>query len=390
MERERRNTRPMERSSDRRARGEAKLAPILLITVLGLFTVGGAVLMLGSPSGSSHVEEARVSRRESPVPEQPPPAEPPVPQPNLVETPAEVPAEPENTRREVPSPALPGRPRTNTSPTATNVLNGRVVDPVTGMPVSLFTVHCIPASLGDPETQLEQGQRSGQTFRDQQGKFRVQSLEPGQYSVVVDAPGYKREYKREVQVPGTAELTFEVKRGAYIDGKLLDTAGHPVANYEVNLDPKPFDPKKFPRIRQRKTDNMGYYRFSDLSPGEYRVSMGGLANNDPELASPSYTLNQDQHIEHNFTMPPRNTLTFTITDDRGVALNAVRIRCYDRNNHFNAVTDQNGEAKIEHVRDSEYTLNIVCRGYKQAQEKLVVSGGAATIPVRRVLVKEKQ
>jgi hypothetical protein len=390
------NTRLPQRPSTRRVRGEGGLVWLLLICGLGVLVVGGAALMLGSPAGS-RAEETRVGRRESSKPAEPeaaPPEEPPVPplspEIKLAEPPPGSVSEPENSRREVPS-TLPRPPlRPGQSPTAINVLSGRVIDDVTSAPINLFTVNCIPASLGDPVTQVEQGQRSGQTFRDQQGKFRVQSLEAGSYNVVVDVPGYRRYVSTgPVQVPSSTELVVRARRGAYIEGKLLDTSGHPVANYEVNLDPKPFDPKKLIKIRQRKTDNTGYYRFGDLAPGEYRVSMGGFANADRDLVSDPIVLAEDQPYVQNFTMPLRNTLAFSITDERGVPLNAVRIRCYDRANHFNAVTDQNGETKIEHVIDSEYSLNIVCRGYKQVQEKLTVSGGATLIPVRRVLVKDK-
>ncbi|MFO0981296.1 MAG: carboxypeptidase-like regulatory domain-containing protein [Planctomycetota bacterium] len=367
---------------------------VITMGVAGLLVIGAAALVLhnSGPEPSALPEETRLAPQAHAAPEaRPAPVELP-PLQGQAHDAASPPATDDDAdvRRDVVRSGRPIGSLRNASPTATNQLTGRVIDAITKEPVSLFTVHCLPAAGGDPLDQIRQGRRSGQTFRDREGRFRVASLERGQYAIVVDAPDYKKYTRESIDVPGTSELAIELSPGAYIDGKLSDMAGRPVPNISIflNVDAR-VDPKLWPRIRTRKTNAQGYFKFSDLPPGVFSVSLERERNPDPGATSQDYSVQQEQHVQHNFTMPLRNTALFTISDERGVLLNGAHIRLYDREGHqFNGITDQSGEAQVPYVPDGNYTLKITCRGYVQLQENVPISGGAATVPIRRVMRKE--
>jgi len=68
---------------------------------------------------------------------------------------------------------------------------------------------------------------------DQDGKFRVEGLEPGRYRVEAQATGTARAMAAPVVVPADQELILELPAASFIEGSVVDSEGKPAAGAEV-------------------------------------------------------------------------------------------------------------------------------------------------------------
>ncbi len=118
------------------------------------------------------------------------------------------------------------------------VLEGRVVDERDAEPVVGAAV------MASRRTQLVSGgamafamvRQVGSAETDERGGFRLESLDPGEVSLVVSAPGFKVAV-REVTLPddGAADpVTVVLKRGLAIHGRVEDAQGSPAAGLAVD------------------------------------------------------------------------------------------------------------------------------------------------------------
>ncbi len=68
------------------------------------------------------------------------------------------------------------------------------------------------------------------------GRFRIEGLEPGDYRVMARAEGTARGQSTPIKVvegQSVEDVVIEVERGAMVEGRVLDPTGAPVANAEV-------------------------------------------------------------------------------------------------------------------------------------------------------------
>jgi hypothetical protein len=66
------------------------------------------------------------------------------------------------------------------------------------------------------------------------GSFAMQHLKQGKYRISLRAPGYSEEFKDvEVKVGAKSGVSFGLEKGATVHGRVVDSAGQPIASGEV-------------------------------------------------------------------------------------------------------------------------------------------------------------
>ena len=154
------------------------------------------------------------------------------------------------------------------------VITGRVVNesgqPLAG--VSIY-VRTIGASSGQ------------QTATDGEGNFKAQGLDPGTYQIFANLPAYIAETPvADPNIPATYyrpgdSATITLIKGGVIAGIVTNNAGEPLINANVRalrVRDAEGKPVRFAnQMREKTTDDRGYYRIYGLLSGSYIVSAGG-------------------------------------------------------------------------------------------------------------------
>jgi hypothetical protein len=152
----------------------------------------------------------------------------------------------------------------------TGRLEGTVVDGNTSIPLSNVRIQITPGNV--------------RASTDSMGRFALDSLAPGPYTLIADKGGYMTARPAGRRIPGNAGIPFIVIASrpvrlvvamfpaAIVSGRVLDTSGKPVQDAIV----RPFryvyndagerSPRYFAPFQ---TNDLGEFRFSNLDPGEY-------------------------------------------------------------------------------------------------------------------------
>lgn len=165
-----------------------------------------------------------------------------------------------------PGPAVATQPpRTGTYP-----LSGAVVDSVTGEPIRKALVQVYST-------------RQRVTFTDDNGHFTLEGLPAGSYSVAAHKPGYfnQQELLRGAGItlaevgPNSKPAIVRLTPEAILSGRVTTTTGIPLEHASLSLN--------YIEIREGRrrwdfkgsamTDEDGRYRFANLRPGSYYISV---------------------------------------------------------------------------------------------------------------------
>jgi hypothetical protein len=167
------------------------------------------------------------------------------------------------------------------TPAATSAgfrIAGRVVDAVTGEPVSRATLTVLS----------EDYKVTASAATDAEGRFSFEHIAAGKYPLSAAKRGYRTSYYDEHDnfnsaiVAGdgqdTGDLLFRLPASAVLRGVVTDDGGDPVENAQVMLFRKPSDGENNGHMQQKggvQTDDTGAYEFNDLPPGEYYIAVKG-------------------------------------------------------------------------------------------------------------------
>ena len=153
------------------------------------------------------------------------------------------------------------------------VVRGQVVDARSGRPVP------------NARVVVSRGDRSGAASTNDQGRYEVRALVPGDYTVDVRAQGYvpTRYGQREPTEPGS---TVEVRGGRYttgvnvrlepagvVTGRVFDDRGEGLAGVEIELLAERLLPDGIrpASVGFAQTEAQGVFRINDVLPGDYYV-----------------------------------------------------------------------------------------------------------------------
>ncbi len=161
------------------------------------------------------------------------------------------------------------------------VVSGRVTNALTGEPIRKADVHLDYANR-KPQMSGAQGYRG---IADADGRFRFEAVEPGEYSLSADRPGFlyssygskapNQAGTHLVLIPGQqmTDLNVALFPQAVISGRVVDEDGDPVqAMVQVFMMTWRHGKQNLQMRRGSGADDLGEYRVSGLPPGKYYIS----------------------------------------------------------------------------------------------------------------------
>ena len=141
---------------------------------------------------------------------------------------------------------------------------------------------------------------------DEEGRFEVDTLHPGEHAVRVSSPGHGSIARSGVS-PGGRELRITMERVGSVAGRVVDPEGEPRAGATVVIAGSGLWP-----ARRTETDEEGRFRWPDVPPGVYelRAHAGDL------VAEPRRGLEvePDTRAFVTFTLTHGQTLTGSVID----------------------------------------------------------------------------
>jgi len=158
-------------------------------------------------------------------------------------------------------------------------LTGQVVDAATGQGIAGAEIatldnNYIEGDLFELFSALEPtALTKTKVFSDEQGRFQIERMTPGDYQVQVKVRGFAPLATNDVAVLDGQITELPVQRlgrGARIVGVVIGVDGGPLAGATVQLTPA--DPNQVQGHRQTRTDGQGRFVLENARPGTYELS----------------------------------------------------------------------------------------------------------------------
>ncbi len=251
-------------------------------------------------------------------------------------------------------------------------LKGIAFDVATERPVGAFTYWIVAHDGSDPVARLA-GQPAVR-HKAPSGIFRSRQR-PGRYDVVIEAAGYLRCVRTNIEVPNPSRkpLGFALETGAGIAGLVYTEQGMPAPDVAVFLHVQRLsEGSETPRVSAARTAADGTFQFTPLDPGQYAISLLEPDNRRDRLAA-IYV--EDRVTKVDLTLATRHQLTLQLRDDAGRPVPEARIELVGDGRIAKAVATKGGLAVLEHVDDGSYSLRISRDGFEPYVEDLELSGG---------------
>jgi len=228
--------------------------------------------------------------------------------------------------------ALAGSATSQTQAPATGLLAGRIVDS-SGSPVPNAIVSLVSRGAG-PGVSPAPGApgRGDRVLCDDAGRFVFNNLPPGTYAIGSTKPGWLAgAFGR--RLPGAAErsvdlaegerrndLSITMWRAAVIAGRVTADNGDPLVGVEVRAIKQVFiaGRRQSDTPIRTKTDDLGAYRFSGLTPGDYLVAVLSSVLSEPPGFVGAIRANGDRPREYFQTMTTLGTAPVVLDLATGV------------------------------------------------------------------------
>jgi hypothetical protein len=267
---------------------------------------------------------------------------------------------------------------------------------------------------------------------DSEGHFSFDNVHPGRYRMLLERTGYIEVNQRQHRFDGRTlsllprqelkDLRLTMLLTATVLGRVVDEDGDPLPNVEVSALRKPYGKTQWEPISSERTNDLGEYRISGLSPGRYYFSASPppdyqriaaietpseAPNGQPDLRrvttyypnttdrsqAASLDLRPGDETPVNFTMIPGRTFAV-----RGavVALPpekkaAVVLTAREYGLVFNAAeVDKNGKFEVRGVPPGSYTAMAFADddsgSYRTARQRIdIVAGDVEDVHLAPVL-----
>lgn len=190
---------------------------------------------------------------------------------------------------------------------------GRIVDDATDEPVQRFVLKALPGPPpADPAAWEDCFTQNNQS---EDGGFGLYFLEPGTYTLRVQATGFADFVLEGLQNP-SPEPFLEVRmlHGRWIHGTVRDPLGGAVADFPLQI--VPVDTGRGVDRRQpleTRSAEDGSYHFSDLPQGRWRMELAGLAGVLREVpVAGEWTPEEGQEIVWDPVLPELTTVELDV------------------------------------------------------------------------------
>lgn len=272
--------------------------------------------------------------------------------------------------------------QTTPSKTDDGVLEGKVLNSVTGEPVRKAQV----ALMNNKAASRRKGDLSkpSTAITDAEGHFQFSSIAAGSYTLVAAHDGFAPETK-DAHPSGDekSEVVIRLKPLGVITGRLLDEEGDPVRMAQVNAMVYRYGPggRQLTNRQSAMSNDLGEYRIFDVQPGRYYLKinsgqmMGGGLGEGLSLATAYYPGTPDAaaatmievgagQVVEGINLTLRRTRTASV---RGHVANPgngvmVGIQTVDENgggsSSFGGLDDENGKFELRGVSPGSYLLML--------------------------------
>jgi protocatechuate 3,4-dioxygenase beta subunit len=225
-----------------------------------------------------------------------------------------------------------------------------------GQPVAGAPVTTVGSERRDREQQI--CSRSG--LSNDGGVFLLSGLRRDLFhALIVIAPGHGRyllDFDPRPHEAGTIDLgDIALPAPHTIAGRIVSDAGEPVARIDVSVTgfnadrgrlrgaPSPRD-FRYGTSESRRTDDLGRFRFPDLSPGSYTLTV--RRPGAPPVSRGLELVKGEDLLDVEITLPEGLEFTVTVVDEEGVPVPSVFVSVHTGNPGMNGQTDANGRVKF--------------------------------------------
>lgn len=237
-------------------------------------------------------------------------------------------------------------------------------------------------------TVMQNGQPLKYAFTDEDGKYIIETLKPGNYSVRADREGYAVATRGNVEVirlQTTPNVDFDLAVGCMFSGTVVDGGADeaPVAGANVTLyATEPVGPSGgVVRTFRAKTDMKGKFEIQSIPPGEFRA----LAQHEAYIPSEriNLTVNSSEPTVHEFVLELGGSVSGTVTDmeDNPVKDAQVWLSSAEGSIVFSrgARTDADGKYVLMGLEKGIANVRVIAPDFiTSTEEDIVIFKGRAT------------
>ncbi|RDY67621.1 PEGA domain-containing protein, partial [Halobacillus trueperi] len=222
------------------------------------------------------------------------------------------------------------------------------------------------------------------TQTDNEGRYRVEGLSPGSYTLVFFHPSF------QIASIGTMILANETSivnaalnpSPGMIEGQVLDAFGEfPLSGAVVQL----FPAQSLIPVANAVTDQDGFYSFSGVAPGEYTVtaSLTGYARG----AVGATVIENQVTIADIFLIPNPASISGTVTSNNGSPIQGATVRVVGQNETVlgTGVTAFDGSYVIGNLPPGSHTVIFSAAGFGSVVIGVILSQGEEETGVDAVL-----
>jgi hypothetical protein len=156
-------------------------------------------------------------------------------------------------------------------------LRGIVRERATAEPIVGFSVVLFPMRGA-----LERGAPEVRTFFAPDGRFEIDALKPGDYSVTALAEGWPSAEERRVAIAGggTHDVVLDLVSGGRVFGEIRDTAtGKPIAGAQIGLESSLGDERSaVPLLKSSASDEQGSFELRGVGAGRFSLSVSAAGH----------------------------------------------------------------------------------------------------------------
>ncbi len=240
---------------------------------------------------------------------------------------------------------------------------------VDGKPVAGAPIEAIASKRRNRRQEID----NCATKSDGEGQFSIPNLRRDlPHTLVITAQGYGRfllDFDPHPERPGIIDLgDLTLPPAQILGGQVTNAQGQPIVGAEIRLtghnpdrgrlrSEQPFAASFYGQTETRLTDDLGRYRFGDLSHGEYSIRLDlGIHRAHPK----SVTLAKNESKEDvNFRVEENGVIRFRCIDNDeqpvgGVVISLITKQHRGDNPHVRSGTD--GKAIIEYLENRTYSV----------------------------------
>ena len=248
-------------------------------------------------------------------------------------------------------------------------ISGVVTDADSGQPIDEAVVQ-IAAS----DTQLSEGRPVGRIITGAGGTFSLDSLVPGDYSVLILADGFAAQRQSVSISAGTAvDASAALSVGGALSGTIWDDqSGLPLSGATVVLTSRT-DPSI---TATAVTDQSGSYGFISLPPGTFFVTV--VADDFDSIVTNDFNITA-ANAARDWALTPADSLASGTVRDGARALGQVLVTATDAmgNIRGQALTENDGTFVIDSLPPGQFLVSAAAPGAIDAAAQLVTVNDAS-------------